>query len=75
MFDMFLQKESPQCRDFPGGPVVEAEPFSAGVVSSVPGLGTGVLQASWPKGQDVTWEQYCNEFSRDFEDCPYQEKS
>ena len=36
-------------RDFPGCPVVEASPSDAGVVDLMPGRGTKVPRASWPK--------------------------
>ena len=36
-------------RDFPGGPVVETSPSSAGGVGSIPGQGARIPHASRPK--------------------------
>ena len=35
--------------DFPGGPVVKTLPSSAGCADSIPGQGTKIPHASWPK--------------------------
>ena len=35
--------------DFPGGPVVKALPSNAGGVGSIPGRGSKIPHASWPK--------------------------
>ena len=40
-------------RDFPGGPVVETLPSRAQGVSSIPGQGTKIPHASWPKNQNM----------------------
>ena len=48
-------------RDFPGGSLVETLPFNAGSVGSIPGLGTKIPHASWPKYQkhetETIWKQ------------------
>ena len=36
-------------RDFPGGPVVNTSPSSAGHVGSIPGRGAKIPHALWPK--------------------------
>ena len=36
-------------RDFPGSPVVKTSPSNAGGAGSIPGQGTKIPQASWPK--------------------------
>ena len=46
-------------------PVVETSPSNAGGAGSVPGWGTKISHASWPKNQNKT-EHYCNKFSKDF---------
>ena len=35
--------------DFPGSPVVKTSPSNAGGAGSIPGQGTKIPQASWPK--------------------------
>ena len=37
------------CRDFPHGPVVETLCFHCRVVGSIPGEGTKIPHAMWPK--------------------------
>ena len=48
-------------RDFPGGSVVETLPFNTGSAGSIPGLGTKIPHASWPKYQkhetEAIWKQ------------------
>ena len=51
--------------DFPGGSVVKSSPSSAGGVGSVPGQGTKIPHASWPKNQDIKQKQYYNKSSKD----------
>ena len=36
-------------RDFPGGPVVKSLPSNRKGAGSIPGLGAGILHASWPR--------------------------
>ena len=52
--------------DFPGGPVVETLPSSAGGVDLIPGQGAKVPHASRPKNQNIKQKQYCNKFNKDF---------
>ena len=46
---MVLQLSRRGKRDVPGGPVVTNLPSNAGDVSSIPGWGTEIPHASWPK--------------------------
>ena len=39
--------------DLPGGPVVNTSPFNVGGVGLIPGHGTKIPQASWPKKQET----------------------
>ena len=57
-------------RDFPGGPVVKTLPSNAGGVGSVPGQGAKILQASWPKNQNIKQKQCCSKFNKDFKNGP-----
>ena len=41
-------------KDFPGGPVLENLPFSAGDLGSIPGQGTKILQTSGLTGTGTT---------------------
>ena len=59
-------------RGFCGDPVVRTSPLNAGVVGSVLGLGAKITPASWPPIQNLKQKQYCNKFSKDFENNPYQ---
>ena len=52
--------------DFPGHPVVETYPSSSGGVGSIPGQGTRIPDALWPKSQITKQKRYCNKFSKDF---------
>ena len=57
-------------RDFPGGPVVKTLPSNAEGVGSIPGRGSKIPHASWPKNQSIKQKQYCNKFNKDFKICP-----
>ena len=59
-------------RDFPGGPVVETSPSSAGGAGSIPGQGAKIPHASWPKNQNIKQKQYCNKCNKDFKNGPHQ---
>ena len=59
-------------RDFPGSPVVKTSPSSAEGVGSIPGWGAEKPHASWPKGQNIKQEQYCNKFNKAFTNVPHQ---
>ena len=39
--------------DFPGGPVVKTSPSKAGGAGSIPGQGTKIPLALWPKNQNI----------------------
>ena len=52
--------------DFPGGSMGKTSPFNAGGAGSIPGQGTKIPHASWPKNQNRKQEQYGNKFNRDF---------
>ena len=41
-------------RDIPGGPVVKTLPSNAGSKGSIPGQGTKIPHALWPKSQNKT---------------------
>ena len=43
-------------RDFPGGPVVKTLPSNAEGTVSIPGRGTRIPHASWPKNQNIKTE-------------------
>ena len=40
-------------QDFPGGPMVETLPSSAGGVTSIPGQRAKITHASWPQNQSI----------------------
>ena len=49
--------------DVSGGPVVRNSPSSVGDVYWVPGQGTKITHASWPKTQNIKQKEYCNKFN------------
>ena len=54
-------------KDFPGGPVAKTSPSSAGGwAGSIPGQGTKIPHALWPKNDNGKQKQYCNKFNEDF---------
>ena len=53
-------------RNFPGGPAIKTSPSSAGSESSIPGWGTKILHAMWPKKQNIKGKQYYKKFNKDF---------
>ena len=55
-----------QARDFPSGPVGKMSPPSAGSVGLIPGQGTKIPHASWPKKQNIKQKHYCNKSSKYF---------
>ena len=61
--------------DFPGVPVVETLPSSAGGVGWIPGRGSRIPHALWPKNQNIKQKQYCNKFNKDFKNGPRQKKN
>ena len=64
--EKMFQKTSIICTwEFPGGPVVKASPSNAGGVGLIPGLGTKITHASWPRNQDIKQKHYCNRFNKD----------
>ena len=50
--------------DFPGGPMIKTS--NAGSVGSIPGQGAKILQASWPKNQNIKQKQYYHKVNKDF---------
>ena len=46
--------------------MVKTSPSNAGGTGSIPGEGTKILHAFWPKNQNVKQKQYCNKFNKDF---------
>ena len=61
-------------RDFPGSPVVNTSPSSAGGSGSIPGQGAKIPHASRPKNQNIKQKQYCNKYNKDFKNGPHQKK-
>ena len=59
--------------DFPGGPVVKTLPSNARDVGLIPGWGTEIPHASWPKKQNIRQKQYVINF-KDFKNGPHQKK-
>ena len=54
-------------RDFPGGPVVKTSLPNTRCTGSIPGWGTKIPHALWPKkNQNIKQKQYCNKFNKDF---------
>ena len=58
--------ENYQIRDFPSGPVIKTWPSNAGGAGSIPGQGTKIPHALWPKKQNIKWKQYCNKFNKEW---------
>ena len=52
--------------------MVKTLPYNAGDVGSIPGLGAKIPHASQPKNQNIKQKQYCNKFSKDLKNGPYQ---
>ena len=50
---MILSFQSNGQSKFAGGPVVETSPSSAGAAGSIPGQGSTVPHALWPKRQSI----------------------
>ena len=47
---------------------------NAGGEGSIPGWGTKIPHASWPKNQNIKQKQYCNKFNKDFSNGPHQKQ-
>ena len=58
-------KKKKKRKDFPGDPVVETSPSSAGSVGSIPGQGTKIPHAFQPENQSMKQKQYCKKFNKD----------
>ena len=56
--------------DFPGVPGIKTSPSKAGGAGSIPGGGTKIPHALWPKDQIIKRKQYCNKFNEDFKNEP-----
>ena len=52
-------------KDFPAGPVVKTWPSNAGSAGSIPGQGTRILHALWPKEQNINRSNIVNKFNKD----------
>ena len=52
--------------DFPGSSVAKTLPSNVGDAGLIPGWGTKIPHASWPKNQNMKQKQYCNKFNKDF---------
>ena len=59
-------------RDFPGSPVVKILPSNTSSAGSIPGWGSKIPHASWPKNQNIRWKQYCIKFNKNFKHGSYQ---
>ena len=59
-------------KDFPGDPVVETLPSSAGAAGCIPGQGTKIPHALGPKKQNIKQKQYSHKFNNDFKNGPHQ---
>jgi len=46
--------------------VIKTLPSNAGAVSLIPGQAVKILDASWPKKQNIRQKQYYNRFNKDF---------
>ena len=46
--------------------MVKNLPSNAGGAGLIPGWGTKISHASWPKNQNIKQEQHCNKFYKDF---------
>ena len=51
---------------FSGSPVVKTLPSNAGNLGLIPGRGTKIPHASWPRKQNIKQKQFCNKFNKDF---------
>ena len=57
---------------FPGGPVVETSPSSAGGCTGlIPDQEAKTPLALWPKNKNIKQKQYCNKFNNDFKNSPH----
>ena len=55
----------------PSSPVAKTQPSNAEDTSSIPGWGPKILQASWPKNQNIKQKQYFNKFNKEFKNGPH----
>ena len=54
--------------------MVKTLPSNAGNTDSIPGWGSEIPHASWPKNQNVKQKEYCNKFNEDFKTGPRQNR-
>ena len=47
---------------------------NAGGAGQIPGRDAKIPHALWPENQNIKQKQYCNKFSKDFRQGPYQKK-
>ena len=52
--------------------MVKTSPSSEGGLGSIPGRGTKIPHALWPKNQNMKQKQYCNKSNKDFKNGPHQ---
>ena len=52
----------------------KTSPSNAGNTASIPGWGSEIPHASWPKNQNVKQKEYCNKFNEDFKTGPHEKK-
>ena len=55
--------------------MIKTLPSNVGVVSLIPGQGVKILDASWPKKQNIRQKQYYNRFNKDFKNGPHQKRN
>ena len=69
--EMYYDRSKSCFGDFPGSPVLKTLPSNSGGVGSVPGWGTKIPHASWPKHQNMEQKQYCNKINEVFKNGPH----
>ena len=63
---MKLSTEFHNLKKYVISPAVGTSPFNAWGMSSTPGRGARIPQASWPKNQNMKQKQYSSKFNKDF---------
>jgi len=62
---LFINKNSENYGDFPGGPGVKTLPYNSGDMDPIPGQRAKIPNASWPKKQNIKEKKHCNNFNND----------
>ena len=65
------QKKKKMNLDVPDGPVVKTSPSNAEGVGLIPGQGTKIPHAPWPKTQKTVKKQCYNKFNKDLKNGLY----